>query len=95
MVRVGWTERALRDLEQIAHYIANDSPARAKHLLESIFKKEKVITKYPYSGRIVPELEIETIREVFFRNYRIIYQILDEKIDVLTVFHSSRILEDI
>lgn len=43
-------------------------------------------------GRIVPEIADEDIRELIYRDYRIIY-IVDtdnEQVDVLTVVHSSQ-----
>jgi plasmid stabilization system protein ParE len=38
----------------------------------------------------VPEAEEETIRELLYRNYRIIYRINGEMIEVITVIHGRR-----
>ncbi len=45
-------------------------------------------------GKIVSEVNSENIRELRLGTYRIIYRITHEKIEVLTVFHSARILDD-
>ena len=47
---------------------------------------------FPASGRVVPEIGDESLREVIYRNYRIVYMYLpnEELVEVLTVFHSSR-----
>jgi plasmid stabilization system protein ParE len=44
----------------------------------------------PLSGRVVPELERDDIREVFLRSYRIIYRVADDNIRILTVFEGHR-----
>lgn len=41
------------------------------------------------SGRIVPEYEIDKIREVIEGSYRIIYHIKFDQIDVLAVIHGA------
>ena len=39
---------------------------------------------------MVPEAEQETIRELLYHNYRIIYRIKNEIIEILTVVHGRR-----
>ena len=41
----------------------------------------------------MPELQIETIREVILGNYRIIYRIREEDVQVVTVHQGARLLE--
>jgi len=47
---------------------------------------------FPASGHMVPEIEDESLREVIYRNYRIIYLHAPEedKVEVLSVVHTSR-----
>jgi plasmid stabilization system protein ParE len=44
----------------------------------------------PRLGRAVPEAQDENIRELLRENYRIIYRIICERIEILTVVHASR-----
>ena len=45
----------------------------------------------PELGRIVPELELENIRELIEGNYRIIYRKSEKQIiEILTIHHSAR-----
>jgi len=94
MVKVIWTERALRDLEDIGNYIAQDSPKYAGRTLEKIIRIAGLIESNPYMGRIVPELNDQLIREFIRGNYRIIYQIRENATFILTVFHSARYLSE-
>ena len=45
---------------------------------------------YPQIGRIVPEYQDPTIREVIVGNYRIVYRVRQELIGVLAVVHGGR-----
>lgn len=46
-------------------------------------------------GRTVPDQENENLREIIFRNYRVIYQIVGTtKIEILTIHHHSRLLSN-
>lgn len=49
------------------------------------------------SGHLVPEYEIEQIREIIENPYRIIYYIKPDQIDILAVIHGARniLLDDI
>jgi plasmid stabilization system protein ParE len=45
-------------------------------------------------GRVVPEFSVEDIRELLEGNYRIIYRIeTDDKIGIVRVHHSARLLK--
>ncbi len=95
MVKVVWTQRALYDLEDIGEYISKDSIKYAKLTLEKLMDTAALIAKNPLIGRIVPESNDVSIREVIKGSYRVIYQIREEhSVFILTVFHSARLLSD-
>ncbi len=50
-------------------------------------RKGNEISGFPFAGRMVPDMEEDSIREVVEGNYRIIYRILEDRIDILTVLH--------
>ena len=91
--RVVWSRRALQDIENIASYIARDSPAYAASVVKAILNETRMLTGFPRSGRKVPELDKDDIREVFAYSYRIIYWINDEEIIVAAVIHGKRLLQ--
>ncbi|HZS38334.1 MAG TPA: type II toxin-antitoxin system RelE/ParE family toxin [Polyangia bacterium] len=43
-------------------------------------------------GRVVPEINQEHIREVFVHSYRIIYRVMNDAVEILTVHHGARSL---
>jgi toxin ParE1/3/4 len=67
--RIVWARRALQDLEAIASYIAQDSPAYAKIVVKSIVNQTRTLVTFPRAGRKVPEFNDEDIREVLAYSY--------------------------
>ncbi len=93
MAQLNWTTQAKNDLISIAEYIAQDSRKYARIQIQRIRERARQLRKHPNSGRIVPELENPRIRELILGNYRIIYcMVSDERVDILTVHHSARLL---
>jgi len=93
MVKINWTPQSKNDLISIAEYIAQDSRKYARIQVQRIRERARQLATLPNSGRIVPELGNPKIREVILGNYRIIYfTATDERIDILTVHHSAKLL---
>jgi addiction module RelE/StbE family toxin len=93
MVKITWTDQALEDLEAICLYIARDALQYAKIFAIRAFEATDRLEKFPLSGRIVPEVGHEDIREIILGNYRIIYRIIPKEVEILTVHHGSRLLD--
>lgn len=93
MVKVIWTEFAVEDLRSIHTYISQDSKVYADRFIEKIINRVEQLETHPQSGRIVPEFQIETLRELIEGNYRIIYKINSDSIGVIRVHHSGRQLK--
>ncbi len=91
--RVEWSQRALEDLESIAHYIAADSEAYAAAVVKTILTTARNLSRFPLSGRIVPELGDENIREWFAYSYRVIYRIESQVVTVAAIVHGRRLLK--
>lgn len=95
MVEVRWTLQAIEDINGIAEFIARDSERYAEMQVMRFFAEEDGISSNPLAGRMVPEMADRRIREVIVGNYRIIYEIIGEqRVDVLTVHHSNRLLSN-
>ncbi|MDH5377355.1 MAG: type II toxin-antitoxin system RelE/ParE family toxin [Gammaproteobacteria bacterium] len=91
-MKVEWSPLALERIKEIADYIKADSSIAAKNWVNSIFDRTDLLSSAPRSGRVVPELKNEEIREVIFGNHRIIYAVGAEVLSVLTVRHIRQIL---
>ncbi len=93
MAEIEWSLKAENDLNEIIDYIAQDSLEYALSFYEEVREKVENLIQFPKMGRIVPELDESNIRELILRNYRIIYRILGEKIQIVRLFHGSRIID--
>ena len=94
MARLNWTDQSLEDMINIAEFIAKDSVKYASIQISRIRNRAKILKIQPKLGRIVPETGNESIRELILGSYRIIYRINSaERIDILTVHHSSKLLK--
>lgn len=90
MTRVVWTQPARDDLREIRAYIARDSAHYARVVVEGLVQAVDRLRDYPLSGRVVPELEQPTIREVIAGQYRLVYRVTADAVQVLTVVHGTR-----
>lgn len=91
MVKIIISPSARTDLKDIVAYIKRDSVYYANLEKAKIIDAINKIPNQILAGRIVPELGNEHIREVIFRNYRIIYEIIsDKQLNILSIHHHSR-----
>ena len=93
MVRLNWTEQSIDDLINIAEFIAKDSSKYSVIQVKRIRERVRLLKTQPLLGRIVPETRNDSIRELILGSYRIIYKIIsEERIDILTVHHSAKLV---
>jgi toxin ParE1/3/4 len=91
---VKWTDHAKVQLRHIHDYIFEDSPLYAKRVSEELVQKTIGLDELPRKGRMVAELNEETMRELALYSYRILYEIKsDSFIEVLAVIHKRQHLE--
>ena len=90
-----WTDRSRKDLLAIRRYIARDNPETAKTWVEKLRANARRAAKAPTAGRIVPELGQAHIREVLQGNYRIVYRITRNAIEVVTVFEGHKLFSNL
>lgn len=88
--RLQWSARARRDLLDIGDYIARDDPAAAQRFVDALIEKAEIAGRMPSSGRVVPEIGRDDVRELIHGRYRIVYQIEAATVEILTVFHGAQ-----
>jgi addiction module RelE/StbE family toxin len=89
-----WTDRARRDLLDIGRFIARDNPRAACAWIERLRGRARKATETTLAGRVVPARADQEVREVFVRNYRIVYRVFEDAVHVLTVFEGHRLFPD-
>ena len=88
--KIIWTFEAADDLEAIADYIVRDSGFYARSFVREIRDTSLSLKELPERGRMVPEFSNTSIRELFIREYRLIYKIEEPRIIILGIIHGRR-----
>ena len=88
-MKLVWTARASANLEEIADYIASDSPRAAGRVAQHIVLSVARLRAQPFlgkPGRVPGTRELVIARSPYVAAYRI----KDERIEVLAVRHGAR-----
>ena len=92
--RIRIIEDAEHDLIDIYHYVAlNDSSENAAHILEQLESLCLRLAELPLRRHIPPELDrigVAAYREVHFKPYRIIYEVIGQDVFIHSVLDGRR-----
>lgn len=86
-MEVIFTDRFLTRIEECTDYIALDDIPTAIKWPEGVFKHCEQLSAQPESGRVVPEFNRDEIKELIHGNYRLVYELKSNRIDMLTIWH--------
>ncbi len=86
-MEVIFTDRFLTRVEECIDYIALDDVPTAIKWAEGVFKHCEQLSAQPESGRMVPEFKRAEIKELIHGNYRLVYELKFNRIDMLTIWH--------
>ena len=67
MATLVWEVDAIRDLDLIGEYIAQQSPEYAPTYVERVIAAAEHLADVPLSGRMIPELDDQALRELIFK----------------------------
>ena len=91
VVRVA--ESAAQDLEDIiVWYTSKNVPEVGANLLTRIREHLSQIELFPRSGRIVPEYNDPSIRELVIPPFRVVYRLDEARANVVRVWRSERLM---
>jgi len=93
--RIVWSPRASDQFEKICDYIGEDSPMYAHIFAQKVVAIVKSIPAFVRSGRVVPEYGDENLREKIYGNYRIVYRINADCIEIAAICHGAQLLSRI
>ncbi len=90
MVKIIWSNHFFIKTTEICDYISKESPEYASKFLTLLQTNITNLEKFPKMGRIVPERNVDELRELILGNYRIIYHLNDDLIELITIIHSKQ-----
>jgi toxin ParE1/3/4 len=91
-MKVNWTRKGR--LQQLYDHIADDQPDNALRFIDLLTRRVDMLVEHPRSGTVVSKYARDDIQEIYEGRYRIIYRILADQIDILTVRHGARLLPE-
>lgn len=88
-MRVRWLRRALRNLDQEAAYIAQDSPRSAAEFVTHLRASASMLADHPSLGR---PGRVPGTRELVVTKFPYIlpYRVRNDAVEILRVFHTAR-----
>ncbi len=90
MAQIRWSLTAENDLRAIEEFIAKDSVPHAISFIDRLIESAEKLSSSPKIGRVVPEFGREDLREVLYRDYRVVYQLHGDTATILRVVHGTR-----
>ena len=80
-------------MDEAIAYIATDSPQGASRVLNAVLELAESLADLPMRGRMVPEIGEESVREAFVFSYRLIYEVFDDRVEIMWLLHGARDFE--
>lgn len=91
---ISFAASAVADLENIlAYYREEGAPETGTRLVAEIIAAVERLLDHPLSGRVVPEFDLEHLREVIHPPFRIVYRSDRKRVRVVRVWRSERLLK--
>ncbi len=93
-VSISFASSAVTDLEDLqAYYNSEDAPDAGKRPAGDIIIQIERLADHPLSGRIVPEFNVEHLREIILPPFRIVYRYDKKKVRIIRIWRSERQLK--
>ena len=90
---ITFAESAVQDLEAIREYYEDQEiPEVGDRFISEIISSVEELTVHPDRGRIVPEFNSPQLRELILPPFRVVYRRYKEKISVVRVWRSERLM---
>ena len=92
-ISIGFTESALRDVEEIRYWYREQGvPEVGDRLIIEVFDRVERLVDNPDIGRVVPEFDQPFLRELIHPPFRIVYRRDPERLRVVRIWRSERLL---
>ena len=93
-IPVSLAESAFSDLKDIqAYYEGEGVPETGERLTSALLAEVERLRDCPKSGRIVPEFNVEYLREIIHPPFRIVYRCDKNRVRIVRIWRSERLLK--
>ena len=90
--QVRLSRSAESDIEDIVRYISIDDRGQALRFGRFLMHHARSLAQFPERGRVVPDFDDDSIRELIVRRYRIVYRLNhdDRVVEIIRFWHVAR-----
>ena len=94
-MKLKYTGLAKTDLKNIASWIAEESPVRARSFTSELRSACKSALDYPESNQSVSVSDNQIVRRKVYGNYLIFYRVVGQTVEILRVLHGAQNYSDL
>jgi plasmid stabilization system protein ParE len=87
---VAWAASALEDLVGVLEDVTARYPGFERELYEHVMVAAASLATLSERGRLVPELRDQRTREIFVREYRVMYEVHDDRVAIVAFVFGRR-----
>jgi len=92
-LKISFALSAVSDLEDVLEFYNEQKvPHVGERLVQKIFQDIELLSEQPDIGRIVPEFDLKYLKELIRPPFRIVYRRDTDKIKIIRVWRSERLL---
>ena len=91
---ISFAEASISDLHDIREWYTEQlAPEIGERLIAGVFSQVEHLTDFPEIGRIVPEFNVSSLREIIHPPFRIVYRLDGDRVRIVRVWRSERLLK--
>ena len=91
---VTFAESAVSDLDDILQYYENEHASdTGNRIISELIEAAGRLAAFPLSGRVVPEFNIDDLREIICPPFRLVYRCDKKRVRIIRVWRSERLLK--
>ena len=93
-MNISFSKSAIDDLKSIKeYYLEQGVPQIGQDFVVAIVEHIESLAEHPSIGRVVPEFNDDSIRELIHSPFRVVYLRESESINIIRVWRSERLLK--
>jgi len=92
-MQIQFSPSALSDLEALSDYYDNQGVGDTGEVIANeLINATEALSDYPEMGRIVPEFNTPSLRELIRKPYRVVYRLDAEYVSIIRIWRNERLL---
>ena len=84
-MKIRYAPNFIQTLDRQVEYISKDKPSASRRFKNELLRECKSLTDNPYRSRKSIYYDDDSIRDLVFKGYTIIYEISDETISIFAI----------